>query len=66
MNVQIGTQLRDLGGVSGLNVIRSIVEGQRDPSVLLGLIHKSVKTPPQELLKALQSPSRDLAASVSF
>ena len=66
MNVQIGTQLRDLGGVSGLNVIRSIVEGQRDPSVLLGLIHKSVKTPPQELLKALQSPSRYLAASVSF
>lgn len=54
MNVQIGTQLRDLGGMSGLAVIQSIVSGQRDPQVLLELIHHNVKTPKEQLLKALQ------------
>lgn len=53
MNVQIGTQLKDLGGVSGLRVIKAIVEGERDPNKLLSLIEKSVKTPPAQLLKAL-------------
>jgi transposase len=52
MNVQIGTQLKDLGGVSGLRVIKAIGEGERDPHKLLSLIEKSV-TPPSQLLKAL-------------
>ena len=54
MNIQIGTQLTDLDGKSGLLVIEAIVGGQRDPKVLLGLIHKSVKTSREELRKALE------------
>ena len=54
MNVQIGTQLTNLGSVSGLAIIADIVKGQRDPKVLIEHIRRGVKTPKEELLKALQ------------
>lgn len=54
MNVQIGTQLTHLNSVSGLAIIADIVKGERDPKVLIEHIHKGVKTPKSELLKALQ------------
>ena len=54
MNVQIGTQLTHLNSVSGLAIIADIVKGEREPKVLLEHIRKGVKTPKEELLKALQ------------
>lgn len=54
MNVQIGTQLTDLGGASGMDIIRDIVRGERNPQKLFERVRKGVKTPEQELLKALQ------------
>ena len=54
MNVQIGTQLTDLGGASGMDIIRHIVGGERDPKKLFSHIRKGVKTPEKELLKALE------------
>lgn len=54
MNVQIGTQLTDLGGASGMDIIRDIVRGERNPQKLFEHIRKGVKTPEKELLKALQ------------
>lgn len=54
MNVQIGTQLTHLACLSGLSIIQDIVNGQRDPNVLIEHIRKGVKTPKEELLKALQ------------
>jgi transposase len=54
MNVQIGTQLTHLDGASGTAVIEAIINGQTDPKVLLELIHKSVKTTREELLKGLE------------
>jgi transposase len=54
MNVQIGTQLTNLASVSGLAIIADIVKGQRDPKVLFEHIRRGVKTPKEELLKALQ------------
>lgn len=54
MNVQIGTQLTDLGGASGMRIIRAIVKGERNPQQLLAFVHPNVKTPRAELLKALK------------
>lgn len=54
MNVQIGTQLTDLGGVSGMDIIRAIVAGERNPNKLISFIRKGVKTAKEEILKALQ------------
>ena len=34
MNVQLKNVIRDLTGVTGMKIIRSIVEGERDPAVL--------------------------------
>lgn len=58
MNVQIGTQLTDLGGVSGLAIIADIAKGETDPKVLIEHIRKGVKTPKAELLKALEGTWR--------
>ena len=54
MNVQVGTQLTDLGGASGMGIVRAIVHGERDPEKLLAHVKKGVKTPKEELLKALR------------
>ena len=54
MNIQIGTQLTDLGGASGMGIIRAIVNGERDPKKLFIHVRKGVKTSQEELLKALQ------------
>jgi transposase len=54
MNIQIGTQLTDLGGASGMDIIRDIVRGERDAKKLFEHIRKGVKTPEAELIKALQ------------
>lgn len=54
MNIQIGTQLTDLGGASGMDIVRDIVKGERDPEKLFAHIRKGVKAPRKEILKALQ------------
>lgn len=54
MNVQVGTQLTDLGGASGMDIIRAIVGGERDVNKLYTFIRKGVKTPKAEIIKALQ------------
>lgn len=54
MNVQVGTQLTDLGGASGMGIVRAIVNGERAPQKLFAHVRKGVKTPKEELLKALQ------------
>jgi hypothetical protein len=58
MNVQIGTQLTDLEGVSGLAIIAAIANGETNPHVLIEHIRRGVKTPKAELLKALEGTWR--------
>lgn len=53
MNVQIGTQLTDLDGASGTDIIRDIIGGQRDPHQLIRHMRPGIKTPREEMLKAL-------------
>lgn len=54
MNIQIGTQLTDLDGATGTDIIRDIIAGERDPHKLIGHVRRGVKTPEEELLKALE------------
>ena len=53
MNIQLHTVLSDVTGVSGMNILRAIVAGQRDPLVLACLANTQVKCTRAELVKAL-------------
>lgn len=53
MNVQLRTVLSDIVGVTGLAIIRDIVAGQTDPSVLARHRHESCKASLQQIVDAL-------------
>ena len=46
MNVQLGHVLSDLSGVSGINLIQAILEGERDRQAWAPLVMPGVKAPP--------------------
>lgn len=53
MNVQLHKVLSDITGVTGLAIIRSIIEGERDPLTLAKLKRHQVKSSEEEIVKAL-------------
>ncbi len=53
MNVQLHKVISDIAGVTGMRVIRAIVEGQRDPQSFLHMIHPNCKSSPQQFLNAM-------------
>jgi transposase len=53
MNVQLHKVLSDITGVTGMRIIRAIVAGERDPVVLAQHRHGSVKSPEEQIAKAL-------------
>lgn len=59
MNVQVGRLLADLGGQSGLAIIRAILAGERDGTRLAGLCDPRVRTPQEEIAKSLVGNWRD-------
>jgi transposase len=55
MNIKLRNVIAQIHGESGLKVIRSILEGERNAEKLLSLCHKSIREKKsQELKKALQ------------
>jgi hypothetical protein len=58
MNIQLAQVLSDVTGVSGLAIIGAILEGQRDPVKLAGLVHRSVRASSATIQKALQGDYR--------
>lgn len=54
MNVQIHKVLSALSGVSGLAIVRAIVDGERDPVKLAQLVHPTVKTPKEKIALSLE------------
>jgi transposase len=71
MNIQLKTVLKDLTGESGLKVIRSIVNGERDPDKLEKLVGKNVKASRENIKKALRGNWRsehlfELSQNLSF
>ena len=54
MNVQLHKVLSDITGVTGMRIVRAIVEGERDPVTLARFRHPLVKSPVEEIAKALE------------
>ena len=54
MNLQLHHVISDLTGVTGMNIIRSIVDGERDPQILAGYRDKRIKASEATIVKALE------------
>ena len=54
MNVQLDTVLNDVMGKSGEAIVRAIVVGERDPTVLARMCDRRVKTDAATIARALQ------------
>src|SRR6266849_10674085 len=54
MNIQLSTVLSDLSGVSGMRIVRAILDGQRDPKTLAALADPQVKASKQVIAKSLE------------
>src|SRR4029450_7322743 len=59
MNIGLHHVISDLTGVSGLAIIRAILEGERDTLKLAALKHPYVRKSPQEIAQALQGDYRE-------
>ena len=53
MNLQLHKELSDIMGITGQQIIRAIVKGERDPVVLARMKHPLVKSPEHVLAQAL-------------
>ena len=54
MNVQLHKVLSDITGVTGMRIVRAITEGEHDPVTLARYRHPLVKSPVEEIAKALE------------
>ena len=59
MNIQLGTVLSDLSGVSGMRIIEAILEGQRDRYRLAALADPQVKATKEVIAKSLEANWRE-------
>ena len=53
MNIKLSGALSDIGGVSGMDIIRAIVNGERDPVKLASLRNKACKKKSEDFIAAL-------------
>jgi transposase len=53
MNIKLSGALSDIGSISGMDIIRAIVKGERDPVKLANLRNKSCKKPEESFIAAL-------------
>ena len=58
MNVQLHQVLSDLTGLSGLRILKAIVDGERDPHKLAALKHERVRKSEAEIAAALSGNYR--------
>jgi hypothetical protein len=57
MNVQLSNVLSDLSGVSGMNIMQAILDGERDPQTLAAM--PGVKATPEDIAKSLEGNWRE-------
>ncbi|MBS0656439.1 MAG: IS110 family transposase [Verrucomicrobia bacterium] len=53
MNIKLDVVVSEVASVTGINIIRAIVEGEQDPCKLAALRHKSCKKPEEMFVDAL-------------
>lgn len=58
MNIQLHKVLSDITGVSGMQIIRAIIQGEKDPVTLAKMSHPSVRSSHEEIAKALTGDYR--------
>lgn len=59
MNLQLHKVLSDITGVTGMDIIRAILAGQRNPVILAKLRHPLVKSKKEDIAKALTGDYRE-------
>lgn len=59
MNLQLHKVISDISGVTGMKIIRAIVDGERDPRILAKMRHESVKSNEETIAKALTGHYRE-------
>jgi len=59
MNVQLSNVWSDISGVSGMNIIQAILDGERDPWQLAALVESGVKATPEDIAKSLEGNWRE-------
>ena len=52
-NLKLGSVLSQVMGVSGRTILQALIDGQSDPDVLLTLVQRGVRAPPEKLRAAL-------------
>ena len=58
MNLQLHKVLSNVTGVTGMNIIRAIIDGERDPHKLALMREPGVKNTPEAIAKALEGDYR--------
>ena len=58
-NVQLSNVLSDISGVSGMKVIKAILDRVRDPWELAALVEPGVKATPEDIVKSLEGNWRE-------
>ncbi len=59
MNIMLGTVIADLAGATGLKIVRSIVEGERDPAVLAAHRDTRCRASREQIIAALNGNYRE-------
>jgi transposase len=59
MNLQLSNVLSDISGVSGMSIIGAILDGERDPWELAGLVQPEVQSTPEEIANSLEGNWRN-------
>jgi transposase len=59
MNVKLREVVNDITGLTGMAIIKAILEGQRDPQVLAKFRHKNCKRTKEEIARALYGNWRE-------
>ncbi len=54
MNVQLANVISDLTGVTGMAILRALVNGKRDPRQLAELKHKQIRASREEIARSLE------------
>jgi transposase len=52
-NLKLASVLTNVIGVSGRAILQALIDGERDPEVLLSLVRRGVKAPPEKIVAAL-------------
>lgn len=54
MNIQLHNVISDITGYSGMRIIRAIIQGERNPDILVQYCDKRLKNPPSVIKKSLE------------